>query len=317
MQRSKAASTQHLLVGPWTHGGVFRPVQTVRDLDFTPKSVVDMDEVHLRWFDHWLKGIDNGLLDEAPVRYFLTGVNEWREGEAWPPRDSEDHALFLRSSGRANTSLGDGTLSPEPPSGDEPADVYRYDPADISHVAGVNFFDGGVRIAAQPADARGQELRDDILVYTSEPMPEPLHVVGRPTVVLYASSDCPDTDWVVGLADVDPTGRSIPLMRDEDHQELVSQGGRLRARFREGLDSEVFMTPGEVYEFRIELRDIAHVVRPGHRIRLTVMSSDFPQSTRNLNTDESIADGTEIRVATNSVHHTPRASSALLLPVLR
>ncbi len=315
MQRSTAAGAQHLVVGPWTHGGVFRPTQTVRDLDFTPKSVVDMDALHLRWFDHWLKGIDNGVMAEAPVRYFYTGINEWRHEHAWPPLDRQDLCLYLHSSGRANTALGDGALSPQPPKTDEPSDVYRYDPADIGQFADVDFFAGDERIAQQPADARSLELRDDILIYTTEPMTRPMHISGRPTVVLHASSDCPDTDWIVGLSDVDPTGRSIPLMRDEDHQELVTQGGRLRARFREGLGHEVFMTPGQVYEFRIPLRDIAHVIKPGHRLRLTVMSWDFPQATRNLNTEESIADGTLIRVATNSVHHAPQVASHLVLPV--
>ena len=314
MKRSKNPAGQHLVVGPWTHGGVFRPVQTVRDLDFTPKSVVDMVDLHLRWFDHWLRGIDNGLMDEPPVRYFVTGINEWREASGWPPTDHDELRLYLRSGGAANTALGDGTLSVDIPDDDEPEDVYLYDPEDVAKFADINFFPSG-RDLTKPADARGLELRDDILTYTSEPMTEPLHLCGRPTVVLYGSSDCPDTDWVVGLADVDPSGRCIPLMRDEDHQEHVTQGGRLRARFRDGLDKEVFMTAGEVYEFRLEIRDIAHVIKPGHRLRLTVMSWDFPTFARNLNTDESIADGTAVRVATNRVHHTPVWPSYLLLPV--
>lgn len=315
MQRSRAAAHQHLLVGPWTHGGVFRPTQTQRDVDYTPRSVADMDQVHLRWFDHWLKGVDTGLMDSPRVRWFYTGINEWRESDHWPPPDRVPTPLYLRSGGRANTALGDGALSPDAPPTDEPADSYRYDPADVALRADVDFFNGLGNFSVQPADARALELRDDVLVYTSEPLTEALHVSGRPEVVLHVSSDCPDTDFVVGLADVDPTGRSVPLSRDEDHQQMVTQGGRLRTRFREGLDREVWMVPGEVYELRIELRDVAHVFLPGHRIRFTVLSWDFPAMSRNLNTDESIADGTTIRVATNSVHHSRPAASHVVLPV--
>jgi putative CocE/NonD family hydrolase len=318
MQQSQAAAEQRMIVGPWLHGGVFRPVQTVRDEDYTPKSVLDMNDVHLRWFDYWLKGIDNGVLDEPAVSYFLTGVNEWRTGPSWPPPEAVETSFFLHSKGSANTSLGDGALSSEEP-GDEPADSYRYDPEDVAQFSSVNFFPSAAEMtyASLPADARPSELRDDVLVYTSDPLQEDLQVLGRPLVVLHAGSDCPDTDFVVGLHDVDPKGRSVPLSRDEDHQYLVTQGGRMRARFREGLDREVFMTPGEVYEFRIECRDVAHVFKKGHRMRLVVLSWDFPSSSRNLNTDESIADGTAIRIATNSVHHTSAAPSRVLLPCVR
>jgi putative CocE/NonD family hydrolase len=315
MLRSKAAASQHLVLGPWTHGGVFAPTQTNRDIDYRPRSVVDMDELHLQWFDHWLKGIDNGVMDQAPVRYFYAGINEWREEQTWPPADRVSTCLYLHSGGRANTSLGDGSLRPDAPGADEPTDVYRYDPAEIVDLVDVDFFSGVGNFSVRSADARMLELRDDVLAYTSDPFAGGLAISGRPEVVLHVSSDCPDTDFIVGLADVAPSGRVVPLSRDEDHQENVTQGGRLRARFREGLDKEVFMTPGEVYELRIELRDVAHVLKPGHRLRLVVMSWDFPSMARNLNTDESIADGTRIAVATNAVHHTPLAASHVVLPV--
>ena len=315
MKQSRSPQNQHLLVGPWTHAGVFFPVQYLRDLDFRPRSVVDMDTEHVRWFDYWLKGIDNGVMAEPPVRYFSTGTNEWQTSDTWPLAGTTERVLHLRSGGGANTSLGDGRLSLDAPSAEEPEDVYRYDPAGVEEFADVNFFPGAPNEAGVPVDARPLERREDILYYTSEPLTEPLVVTGRPTVVLHTSSDCPDTDWVVGLSDVDPSGRAVPLSRDEDHQHLPTQGGRVRARFREGLDREVFMTPGEVYEVEIPLRDTAHVFKAGHRIRLAVLSWDFPSVARNLNTDESIADGTTIRVATNRVHHSPATPSRVILPV--
>jgi putative CocE/NonD family hydrolase len=314
MLRSPAAASQHLLMGPWTHGGVFKPTQTQRDVDYTPASVADMDLEHLRWFDYWLKGIDNGVMSEPPVRYFYAGINEWRTGTSWPPADRVTTPLWLSSGGAANTSLGDGRLLWSAPSV-ESADSYVYDPADVAQIADVDFFNGLGNFSTRPADARELELRDDVLVYTSAPLEEDLYVSGRPSVVLHVSSDCPDTDVVVGLADVEPSGRSVPISRDEDHQLAVTQGGRLRMRFREGLDREVFMTPGEVYEVRISLRDTAHVFKAGHRVRLTVLSWDYPAMARNLNTDESIADGTTIRVATNTVHASAARPSRVELPV--
>lgn len=318
MQQSKAAATQQMIVGPWTHGGVFKPVQNVRDVDYSPKSVVDMDEVHVRWFDHYLKGIDNGVDSDAKVRYFFTGINEWRDSAVWPRADIDETPIYLHSGGAANTLLGDGALGFNKPEGEQPADTLVYDPEAIAEFAGVTFFSAtrGLTDVTWAQDARGLEMRDDILVYTSEPLTEPLAIAGRPRAVIYASSDCPDTDIIAGLSDVDPSGRSLPLSRDEDHQEMPTQGGRMRARFREGLDKEVWMSNGEVYPFEFEMRDVAHVFKAGHRIRLVVNSWDFPAMARNLNTDESIADGTTIRVATNSVHHSGAHLSHVVLPVV-
>ncbi|HVT76336.1 MAG TPA: CocE/NonD family hydrolase [Acidimicrobiales bacterium] len=318
MQRSVAADQQRMIIGPWTHGGVFKPVQNVRDVDYTPASVIDMDEVHLQWFDRWLKGIDNGVSDASPVSYFFTGINEWRGSVAWPRADVIETPLYLSSGGAANTCLGDGALAFDAPSGDEPADVFVYDPEEVVDFAGVTFFSAtrGLTDVSWKQDARPLEMRDDVLVFTSEPLTEPIAIAGRPRAVIYGSSDCPDTDWIVGLSDVDPSGRSLPLSRDEDHQEMVTQGGRLRARFREGLDREVFMAEDEVYAFAIAMRDVAHVFEAGHRIRLVVNSWDFPAMARNLNTDESIADGVTIRVATNCVHHSGVHLSHVILPVV-
>ncbi len=318
MQLSRAADQQHMIVGPWTHGGVFKPLQNVRDVDYTPASVVDMDKVHVQWFDRWLKGDDNGVAEAARVSYFFTGINEWRDSPVWPRADIADTTLYLHSGGGANTLLGDGKLGFDEPSSDEPVDTFVYDPEAIAEFAGVTFFSAarGLADASWAQDARGLEMRDDILVYTSEPLTEPLAIAGRPRAVIYGSSDCPDTDWIAGLSDVDPNGCSLPLSRDEDHQEMPTQGGRIRARFREGLDREVFMTPGEVYAFTIEMRDVAHVFKAGHRIRLVVNSWDFPAMARNLNTDESIADGTTISVATNRVHHSGQHLSHVVLPVV-
>lgn len=319
MTRSKAAGKQQMIVGPWTHGGVFKPVQNVRDVDYTPKSVVDMDEVHLRWFDHYLKGIDNGVSTDAAVRYFFTGINEWRSSDVWPVAGIQETPMYLHSGGGANTCLGDGALGFNEPADDQPPDTFVYDPEEVAEFAGVTFFSAtrGLTDVSWKQDARPLEGRDDILVYTSEVLTEPIAIAGRPRAVLYANSDCPDTDFIAGLSDVQPDGRSLPLSRDEDHQEMPTQGGRMRARFREGLDKEVWMTPGEVYRFDIEMRDVAHVFLPGHRIRLVVNSWDFPAMARNLNTDESIADGTTIRVATNSVHHAGAHLSHVVLPVVQ
>ena len=148
------------------------------------------------------------------------------------------------------------------------------------------------------------EDRLDVLVYTGPVADTPLEIIGLPLVILYAGSDSPDTDWVVSLTDVHADGRSI----------LLSEGS-LRARFRESLETEMWMETDGIYEFRIDLTRIGHVLQPGHRLRLRVTSSDFPTYDRNLNTGEAVGNGTEARVARNLVHHDGAHPSRVVLPV--
>lgn len=299
---STAVDGQVIVIGPWDHQATRVPRQVIGGVDFGASAVIDALDLHRRWFDRYLKGEPVEPLP-ARARIFLTGVNAWHDAASWPPTPTTPMQLHLRSDGAANTLRGDGRLSADPPATEEPGDSYVYDPADpVPAVVDENFYSPAV--VETPLDRRFQHRRDDVLVYTSSPADEPLVLAGIPQVHLFASTDGRDTDWFVSLHDISPTGVSLQLTE-----------GRLRARFREGLDREVLLEPDQVYEFVVPTTAIGHVLQPGHALRLAVTSSDFPTWDRNLNTGDPIPTGTTIRVATNRVLHQPGASSYVLLPV--
>jgi len=304
---SPAASKQFITIGPWNHGGTRTPRQTMGGVDFGPTAVEDLDDAHLRWFDYWLKGTRNGQATAKRARYFVTGTNEWHEAGRWPPPRTTPTRYFLHSDGHANSLSGDGVLSDAKP-GEEPSDSYSYDPTDpVVVVTDLNFYpDPGAQGVDTPLDRRWIERREDVLVYTSAPIDQPIEVVGKPRVELLAGSDCPDTDWFVHLSDVAPSGASIALA-----------DGILRARFRDSLERETFMAPGEVYRFAIELMLVGHTFKPGHRMRISITSSHFPIWSRNLNTGGPIAEETIPRIASNRVFHDRTHASHVVLPVAR
>ncbi len=317
--RSKATrAAQKLLVGPWTHGPTIHDpafARYVGDMDFGEAAVVDFNAEHLRWYEHWLNGTDTGVLDEPRVRYFLMGANEWRTADTWPPAGTQEQRWYLHSdkSGSAN-SLNDGSLSQTKPGKEQP-DAYRYDPDNpVPTVGGNTLYNGrrtGARgeenpdfsITAGPRDQRSIEPL--CLTYTSAPLEADLDVVGKVTLTLFASSDCPDTDFVARLTDVLPDGRSILVV-----------DGILRARYRKSRERPKGLRPKQVYRFEIDLWPTAWRFAAGHRLRLAITSSCFPRFDRNLNTGEDPALSGEMRVATNTVYHDREYPSHLNLPVL-
>ncbi len=261
---------------------------------------------YLRWFDHWLKGEDNGVTATPRVRYFEMGRNRWREAEDWPLPGTRFTRFYLRSGGRANTSAGDGRLSSEAPTGNEPPDTFEYDPDAPVPSLGGGFCCVG-KLGADPGafDQSEIERRQVVLVYTTPPLEAGLAVTGPIALVLHAGSTAPDTDFTAKLLDVQPNGRPYNL-----------QDGILRARYREGLERPRLMRPDEVYELRIDLEATSNYFAPGHRIRLEVSSSSFPRWERNLNTGGNNFDESRGVRARNSVHHAAGHASHLLLPVV-
>jgi putative CocE/NonD family hydrolase len=305
---SAEARRPHLIVGPWAHvdfPGMFA------ERDYGPQAstrAIDLTAIHLRWFDRWLKEIDNGVDQELPVRIFVMGIDEWRSEADWPLPDAQERRLYLHSGGRANSAAGDGRLSAEAP-GEEPADSYRYDPLrPVPTVGGaVMLMESPTKINTGPLDQRLVEEREDVLCYTSAPLERPLEVIGPVALVLAVSSSAPDTDFTGKLVDVSPDGRA----------EILTDG-ILRARYRESPTAPALMEPGRVYELRIDLGATANVFRAGHRIRLEVSSSNFPRFDRNTNTGGKIAQEgpAELAAADNRVHHDRAHASYLILPVV-
>jgi uncharacterized protein len=290
-----ARRAQKLLIGPWAHLFPYTsPTSTgTGDIDFGPAAMVDLHDIQLRWFDHWLKGVDTGILDEPPVRLFVMGENRWRDEGEWPLARTRYTPYYLHGG-------GDRTLSPEAP-GDEPADQFTYDPADPVPTRGGNT----LIIPMGVQDQRPLESRGDVLVYTSAVTTAPLEVTGPITVTLYAASSAPDTDFTAKLVDVRPDGYA---------QNLID--GIVRARYRESRTTPKPLTPGEVTTFTIDLWATSHVFLPGHRIRLEISSSNFPRFDRNLNTAEVQATGTRWQRARQTIFHDARHPSHVTLPVI-
>jgi putative CocE/NonD family hydrolase len=293
---SPASDRQRLLVGPWSHGNSRRPDSSYTGIEFGPDAAVEMDEVHLRWFDHWLKGVANGVPDDPRVSLFETGTNLWRDGDRWP-RATREESLYLRFDGEV------GSLSAEPAATDEPSRSYRYDPLDP---APTQIDVRQYAIEEVPLDQTAVEQRPDVLAYTSEPLTEEFVVSGWPHLELFAASDGEDTDWHVKLTDVWPDGRSLK----------VCQGCR-RASYRDSLTHPTPLIPGEVHRFDVEFWPVHHAFLPGHRLRLTITSSDFPWFARNLNRFGPLRFQADPRVATNTVHHSAAHPSRVILPVER
>ncbi|HEV8436549.1 MAG TPA: CocE/NonD family hydrolase, partial [Methylomirabilota bacterium] len=295
-----ARAAQKLLIGPWAHLFPYTsPTSTgTGDIDFGPTALIDLHDIQLRWFDHWLKGIDTGILEEPPVKIFVMGENRWRDEHEWPLGRTRYTPYYIHSAGRGNTASGDGVLHPRPP-GDEPPDQFVYDPGDPVPTRGGNT----LIIAMGVQDQRPVETRDDVLVYSSEPLTEALDVTGPLAVTLYAASSAPDTDFTAKLVDVRPDGYA---------QNLAD--GIVRARYRESRETPALLTPGQVSKFTIDLWATSHVFKPGHRIRLEVSSSNFPRFDRNLNTGEDPATGTRWQTARQTVFHDQRYPSHIVLP---
>lgn len=292
-----ARESQKLVVGPWPHG---IPVQTESgDQWFGPRASVDVPELVLRWYDHWLKDIDNRIMDEPRVTLFRLGDRTWHELDGWPPAASTPTPYYLHSSGRANSRHGDGRLSEAAP-GDEPPDSYTYDPE-----APTPSVPGRVQRPVGSVDQRPIEDRDDVLVFTSAPLERDLELTGDVVAKLWARTSARDTDWTVKVCDVHPDGHALRLT-----------DGMIRARYRHSGSTQVLLEPGELVEYTIQLRPVSNLFGAGHRIRLEVASASFPQFAPNLNTGGCCAEETAGVPATQLVYHDAAHPSRVLLPVV-
>lgn len=293
-----ARGRQRLLMGPWGHG---LGTRVLAGMDFGEQAAVDMNVINERWLARWVKGEANGMDREPAVRIFVMGANVWRDEHEWPLARAVETRFYLASARGANSLYGDGVLLDRPPISGAEEDAYTYNPENPVPTLG-----GGAYLPITgPTDHAPIERRDDVLVYTTAPLVEPLEVTGYVSARLFAASDASDTDFVARLCDVYPDGRSI-----------IVCDGIVRARFREGLDREVFLDPGHVYAFDIPMGVTSQVFLSGHRIRLEVTSSCFPRFARNLNTGESVAVGTRMRMARQCIRHSSAWPSCLILPVI-
>ncbi|MCC7323202.1 MAG: CocE/NonD family hydrolase, partial [Gemmatimonadaceae bacterium] len=254
----------------------------------------------------FLKGEKSALLDTLPkVRYYTMGMNKWQTADSWPPAGAETLNYFLASGGNANTAKGDGVLTTKPPKVDRP-DAFSYDPMNPVPSYGGNVCCTGNAVVGGALDQQKMEERDDILVYTTEPLKEGMEVSGPVELTLYVSTDVKDTDFTVKLIDVYPDGRAYNL--DETIQ---------RARYREGYDKVVWMEKDKVYKVKLGPLTTSNYFEAGHRLRIEVSGSNFPRFDRNMNTGGKNFDETTGPVAHNKVHHSAKYPTSLSLTVVK
>ena len=283
--------SQRLVVGPWIHGPDNANQQVVGELDFGPQARYVIQEERLAWYDYWLKGVENGVLDGPPVRVFLMGDNRWLDLEEWPPSNIDYQQYFLTS---GNDDNGGG-LRFEPPAMDEHPDSFVDDP-DKPIPSLLTYPEQG------PMDHRAVEER--MLLYTSDVLTADLSIVGPVKLILYGLSSAVDTHWVARLSDVWPDGRSMSVC-----------DGILAARFRDGGERPELIKPGQIYRYEIDLWSTAQTFKAGHRIRLAIAGSDFPRYAQNMHTavpNEAAVFG---EIAVNTVFHDSLRASHLVLPL--
>jgi hypothetical protein len=299
------ARQARLIVGPWLHGVLWPNVNGEVDFGVLSQGLaLDLDGILLRWFDHWLKGLDTGLLAEPPVKIFVMGENVWRDEPAWPPPRARETPYYLRSGGHASTLDGDGWLATAAP-GQEPADHYLYDPRNPVPTRGGGLCCWPAAVAPGAYDQRPVEARPDVLVYSTPPLAAAVEVTGPVRVRLWAASSAPDTDFTAKLVDVEPSGFARNLT-----------DGIIRARYRASTRQAAPIEPGRVYEYTIDLWATSNVFQAGHRIRLEISSSNFPRFDRNANTGGPPGEDAELRPALQTVLHDASHPSHVVLSVV-
>ncbi len=299
----EARAAQKLVIGPWYHQP-WGPIMA--QTNFGPEGATRVDETVLRWYEHWLMGVDNGIMREPRVSLFMMGANRWRHADAFPLPESRYESWYLHSGGRANSLSGDGVLDRTAP-GDEHCDIYVCDPLyPVASLGGRSCCPAELAPMG-PMDQRPVEMRPDVLVYTSGQLAEDLEVTGPVDIVLYASSTADDTDFAAKLVDVFPDGRAINLV-----------DGILRASFRDSLSDPTPIEPGRINRYAFRIGHTCNLFRPGHRIRLEIAGTNFPLYERTLNHFRRDRDGgyRDARTATQKVFHDSMRPSYLVLSVI-
>ena len=334
-------SLQRLIMGPWTHGG--RTRSYAGEAEFGPDAAIDFFAFEQRWFEHWLKGIDNGVDREPPVRIFVMGGGDahktpegrifvgghWREEHEWPLARTVTTPYYIHAN---------GALSPQKPGSESPTS-FEFDPRHPVPTLGGNIsshnappskhntierpgdsenlmeqgaYDQRCRVSIWTCDdTRPLSARNDVLVFQTEPLQEDMEVTGRLIVKLWAASNASDTDFTAKLIDVYPPNKDFPAGVD-----LNIGDGIVLARYRNSLEHAEMMKPGEVYPFTIEMYPTSLVFKKGHRIRLDISSSNFPRFDVNPNTGEPLNDNRRWAVATNTIYHDAQHPSHIMLPII-
>ena len=295
----EARSKTRIVIGPWSHATFLNLVGEreygMRSSGFLLDLQGDLTTLLLKWFDQRLKDVPTGIDQEPRVKYFVQGINRWKTSDEWPPPGATATPFYLH---------GGGTLSADPPAPNAEPIEYTFDPNDPVPTRG-----GKILMHASylrgPAEQSLLLERDDVLVFTSQPMEKDTEVTGEVKAILHAATDGSDTDWAVKLCEVLPDGRTYDVC-----------DGILRASYRDGWHTRQPVEPGAVVRYEIDMWATSIVFRAGHRMRVLVTSSDFPRYDRNPNTGELGVDASTLRVAQQKIFVDSEKASHLLLPVM-
>ena len=319
-------SPQRLIIGPWTHGGQTRSYAGVAQ--FTPDAALDFNAWRLRWLDRWLKGVDNGVDREAPVRLYVMGGGDahrtpegrlfvggqWRDEKEWPLARTKYTTYYFHGDGSLGTTA--------PPATDRPR-TYAFDPKHPVPTMGGNVSSQGTLMVQGAlsqrcslenwpcADTLPVNARPDVLTFQTPALDRDVEVTGRVVAKVWASTDATDTDFTVKLVDVYPPNADYPT-----GIEINVADGIVRGRYRKGPGRAELLTPGQAYEFTIETYPTSLVFKKGHRIRVDVSSSNFPRFDVNPNTGEPLNANTRTQVAHNTVYVDAKRPSGIILPVI-
>jgi uncharacterized protein len=323
--RREKKSLQRLIIGPWIHSS--ENLNYAGEAQFTNDAALDLTAFQLRWFDHWLKGIDNGVDREPPVRIYVMGGGDahktpegrifvgghWRDEQEWPLARTAPTPYYLHAN---------GLLSPDKPAEDKPI-TYQFDPGNPVPTLGGNVSSQGTLMFQGAADQRCRldfwlcsdtkplSARNDVLVFETPPLPNDIEVTGRLIVKLWASSNALDTDFTAKLVDVYPPNADFPAGVDLNIADSI-----VRARYRNGFGKAELLAPGQPYEFTIEMYPTSLVFKRGHRIRLDISSSNFPRFDINPNTGEPLNNNRRSQVAENTIYLDTKHPSLIILPVI-
>ena len=286
---------QRLLMGPWGHA--VNTTRTLGEVDFGPQALINLDGAMVAFLDEHVRGVQPEPA-AAPVRIFVMGAGEWRDEPSWPPPYVSETTLYLSSGGAANSLHGDGRLTAAPPAGDEPPDSWVHDPdRPVPFIT-----DASSAQIGGPDDYHAVELRGDVLVYSTDPLAEPVEVIGPVRLIAHVGTSAADGDVTAKLVDVHPNGFAQRLC-----------DGMLRLRYRRGFGQQDLITPGEVYEVSVTMWDTCLRLQRGHRLRLEIASSAFPKVDVNLGTGGDMVTETEGVMAHNQLWHTTGRPSRLVL----
>ena len=323
--RKEKKSLQRLIIGPWIHSS--ENLSYAGEAQFTDDAALDLATFQLRWFDHWLKAVDTGVDREPPVRIYVMGGGDahrtpegrifvgghWRDEQEWPLARTVPTPYYLHAR---------GLLSPDKPVEDKPI-MYQFDPQNPVPTLGGNVSSQGALMFQGAADQRCRldfwlcsdtkplSARNDVLVFETPPLTEDVEVTGRLIVKLWASSNALDTDFTAKLVDVYPPNADFPAGVDLNIADSI-----VRARYRNGFGKAEMLTPGQPYEFTIEMYPTSLVFKHGHRIRLDISSSNFPRFDINPNTGEPLNNNRRSQIADNTIYLDAKHPSQIILPVI-